>query len=633
MNFKFRNVTKTFFYLIIFFVISIIFLGSLINIYKSRNSILQSIGKIVGDHEGHMGADKAINPLKKSNRQIAPQNINDLIINPGAEVKGQWTAPVDWNVIPLHAALLPDETVMTYGSYSIHKKEGDKDLRANKTITINDGNKFKDGRKFDRDGGSHQWEGHWVYSAIDIDVWDPKKGVGDESHILFKQPVVMDSFCSILRVLDLNRVFIVGGNKNIHKPDMPDTQNKTMIYDLRTKKFTLSKNLNYKRWYGSIVITGDNKMYIFGGKDIVSNEPSIVPEMIDLKNIDNGWQALDQSASNIFFGNEIQYADEWSYPRAYLTSDGNIVGISYNKIWVMDIKNNHRVFKTAEIPLVEGGVSNIIEFKNPNSDGKHKENLQLLTIGSPVGSTNSTVMIEKDKVLIFGGKQAGKEYTSSNKVMLVDFSNSLKPKLLEFKNMKYARNNANITTLPDGNIFINGGSSYNKDDFKFSILTPEIYNPKNQSSIEMEKAYFRRNYHSASLLLADGRVWTGGGDVWNGEIFYPPYLFTRDLNNKTVLAKRPEILEIDKEIKRGVTTKIKIEGTDISRVTLLSTGSTTHAQASESKFRELDFTLVSNNEINIQLNKNPNDIQNGTYMVFVINSKGVPSEGKIVYVN
>lgn len=633
MNFKFRNVTKTFFYLIIFFVISIIFLGSLINIYKSRNSILQSIGKIVGDHEGHMGADKAINPLKKSNRQIAPQNINDLIINPGAEVKGQWTAPVDWNVIPLHAALLPDETVMTYGSYSIHKKEGDKDLRANKTITINDGNKFKDGRKFDRDGGSHQWEGHWVYSAIDIDIWDPKKGVGDESHILFKQPVVMDSFCSILRVLDLNRVFIVGGNKNIHKPDMPDTQNKTMIYDLKTKKFTLSKNLNYKRWYGSIVITGDNKMYIFGGKDIVSNEPSIVPEMIDLKNIDNGWQALDQSASNIFFGNEIQYADEWSYPRAYLTSDGNIVGISYNKIWVMDIKNNHRVFKTAEIPLVEGGVSNIIEFKNPNSDGKHKENLQLLTIGSPVGNTNSTVMIEKDKVLIFGGKQAGKEYTSSNKVMLVDFSNSLKPKLLEFKNMKYARNNANITTLPDGNIFINGGSSYDKDDFKFSILTPEIYNPKNQSSIEMEKAYFRRNYHSASLLLADGRVWTGGGDVWNGEIFYPPYLFTRDLNNKTVLAKRPEILEIDKEIKRGVTTKIKIEGTDISRVTLLSTGSTTHAQASESKFRELDFTLVSNNEINIQLNKNPNDIQNGTYMVFVINSKGVPSEGKIVYVN
>ena len=40
-----------------------------------------------------------------------------------------------------------------------------------------------------------------------------------------------------------------------------------MIYDVLNKKFSLSKNLNFKRWYGSVVITGDEKMFIFGGEE------------------------------------------------------------------------------------------------------------------------------------------------------------------------------------------------------------------------------------------------------------------------------------------------------------------------------------------------------------------------------
>ena len=77
---------------------------------------------------------------------------------------------------------------------------------------------------------------------------------------------------------------------------------------------------------------------------------------------------------------------------------------------------------------------------------------------------------------------------------------------------------------------------------------------------------------------------------------------------------------------------MKIEG-DVSRVTLISTGSTTHAQGSESKFRNIEFTKISNNEIQIRLDENPNNLQNGTYLLFVLNSKGTPSQGKIIFVN
>ena len=144
---------------------------------------------------------------------------------------------------------------------------------------------------------------------------------------------------------------------------------------------------------------------------------------------------LEQADSNDLFGDKD--ADEWNYPRTFLASDGNIVGISYNKIWVMDVNNNYRVSKTGVIPLVKSGISKTLEHSNPNFDDHKKDHLKLLTIGSAVGSTNSVVMIEKDKVLVFGGKQIEDEYSPSNKVFLIDFSNSFNPKIEELKSMNF----------------------------------------------------------------------------------------------------------------------------------------------------------------------------------------------------
>ncbi len=628
---------KIMIYIISFIIILPLFLtifsSSLFYLYEKRDKILFKLGYDVEGHIHEMGFK--INPLKESKRQIPPIDIKDLKINNNSDVIGQWSAPVDWNVTAIHSILLPDATVMTFGTFGVDKKENDKDIRSNKKIVITDG------RELERDSGSHQWHRHDVNSGIDFDIWNPKKGVGDNSHVLFKQPVVMDAFCSVVRVIDSNTVFILGGNVNTDIKNSPNSQNQTMIYNVLNKKFSLSKNLAFKRWYASVVITGDQKMFIFGGKDRVPNKDgsvniSTTPEMIDLKNINDGWKILEQSDSNDIFGNFVydkeknEFGNEWFYPRSFLGSDGNIFGISYNKTWVMDVNNNYRIFKTGEIPLVKGGISKILEHSDPNLDNPNKEYQKLLTIGSPVGPTNSVVMIDKDKVLVFGGKQHGSEYAPSNKVLLIDFSNPFKPQIKELKSMNFARSNGNATIMPDGNIFINGGHSYS--DKEFSVFTPEIYNPNTQTTKEMSDAYFRRNYHATSLLLPDGRILTAGGDVWNAEIFYPPYLFAKDAKNKTVLAKRPQIINLDKNIKRGEKVEIKVNG-EISKVTLISTGSTTHAQGSESKFRNLNFKKLSNNKIELKLDGNSNNIQNGTYLLFVLNSKGTPSEGEIVFVN
>ena len=66
---------------------------------------------------------------------------------------------------------------------------------------------------------------------------------------------------------------------------------------------------------------------------------------------------------------------------------------------------------------------------------------------------------------------------------------------------------------------------------------------------------------------------------------------------------------------------------------MISTGSKTHAQGSESKFKNLEFSKLTNDQLQIQIPEDRNEFQSGTYMMFLINDSEVPSHGKIVYIN
>ena len=606
--------------------LGIILFSSLVNIYDNRTKIFTGLKKVTANHgmERHL-----VNPLITSKREAPVYNLKDLKIESDAHLMGQWSAPIDWNVTAIHSVLLPDYSVMTFGTMGIIDKE-DKGLLENKEIQLSDERIIK------RDDGFHQWEGHSVNTGHYFDVWDFKKGFNDDSHQVFINPIVFDSFCTIARVIDNEKLFMVGGNVNVDQP-YPDTQKNTTIYNIKDRTFESGKVTNLPRWYGSLVRTADEKLLVIGGQETLKAVPSIFPEMLDLNNPSNGWKLLKKAGNEEFFGRSEPINDkygissgEWWYPRSFLASDGNIVGISYNKIWMMDKNDQYRIRQTGEIELETGGIARYIDDVDQNNDNKLNSQLRLLTIGSPVGVSNSVLMHDKDIVYVFGGKQSGDEYAPSNKVLKIDFSESSKPVISKSKSMLRPRANGDATILPTGEIFINGGHSLN--DLEFSIFDPEIYNPYSEESKLASKAYFRRNYHSTSLLLPNGTILVAGGDVWNAEVFYPPYLFKKDTDGNTVLEEKPVIDYSEKTIKRG-STEIQLDidsPLDIAKFTMISTGAVTHANGSENKFRELIFTKSGKNKFVIEIPENKNELQNGTYMIFAIRKKGTPSNGIIV---
>ena len=573
---------------------------------------------------------KPVNPLDLNSKNI---ELKEGDIPKDANLEGFWSPSFDWPVIAVHSILLPDETVMTFGSYGIKEKEEGKNISQNKKL------KLTDDYELERDKGTKQWKHHDVLAGVDFVIWDPKKGIDSDSQKVFHRPIVLDAFCSVVRVFDNENVFILGGNIE-PKHGAPDTQNATTFYNIKTQKFSKGRNLNYDRWYGSIVRTAENHFIMVGGAKIKHDEVlnqervSHIPEILTSNNDGTlSWKILKEGESLELLGG--MEGEEWSYPKFFLSSDGNPFGISYNKLWVMDKKNNYRISKVGEIPLATGGVLEKIIHQNPNDEEDYKE-LNVLTIGAPIGDKGSAVMIAKDKILFIGGQQKGVGYAASNGAILIDISDSFNPKIIKKESMHYPRAFADATILPTGNVFVNGGTAVYQgayDDTYYSNFTPEIYQTNDDIWKKMSKSNFRRNYHSTSLLLPDGRIFVAGGDVWNAQFFYPPYLFSKDSKGKTILAKRPKIEELKKEItNRKKQTMLVDDSTEIEKISLISTGSTTHAQPSELKYLSLDFTKISKNEIQFTIPENKNALSDGTYLIFIVSSAGIPSEGKITYI-
>ncbi len=97
--------------------------------------------------------------------------------------------------------------------------------------------------------------------------------------------------------------------------------------------------------------------------------------------------------------------------------------------------------------------------------------------------------------------------------------------------MKHSpRRQLNTTLLADGSVLVTGGTSGpGFNDQSGAVFPAELWNPSNQTWKTMARETRIRTYHSAALLLPDGRVLsTGGGEGWHfvceaarcpGEIF------------------------------------------------------------------------------------------------------------------
>jgi hypothetical protein len=460
---------------------------------------------------------------------------------------GRFGAAFGWPLIPVHVTLLPDGRVLSYGTTE-----------------------------------SGQQGGQFSYA-----VWDPKLGIGSDSHLLLPNTTGTDTFCSGQVIVPrTGEVLLTGGDRMINGRRNYSTRDVNFFDYLTNAMRKSAQSMAQPRWYPTVTTLTDGRVLITGGRDdLVSTSAIATPELYDPV---SGWHSLTGATSNAAYG-----TGNWYYPRAWSAPDG-------------------RVFVAAM-----GGRT---FFVNPSGSGTIAETPLALAAG---GYWHPSVMFQPGRILsIRHGARA----------QVIEL-NTPAPTATLTASLSQDRIWSSATVMADGNVLVSGGSTADNQAVNVAYHT-ELWNPTTGTWTIGASGSRMRLYHSISLLLADGRVLIAGGGSpgpvtnLNGEIYEPPYLFKSD--GSGTLATRPTIQSAPMQMAWGTSFNVQIGSTAaVSKVALVKTGSATHSFDFDQRYLLPTFTQ-SGSTVTVQAPANAALAPPGNYLLFVFDAAGVPSVSRVL---
>ncbi len=417
--------------------------------------------------------------------------------------------------------------------------------------------------------------GYFIY-----DLWDINAGL-EGGHLTLDNVTSTDLFCGSQVVLPQGgQVFLAGGDNWTGTQTTNTGNNNSNVLDLSSSVLSRGNNMNRARWYSGSTVLLNGEVYIQGGSSGTDR-----PEVRAL----NGTFRLLSGADTSTL--------DFMYPRNFIAPDGRVFG--YDSSGRMYYVN----------PNGTGTIANV---------GQFASNYR--------ASDASAAMFRPGRILQFGG--------NSNGALVIDISAGGTPVLTPTQSMSTQRRLVNATILPNGKVLATGGSQVN-NQLTGVNNSAEIWDPTTGTWTRGPDGQRPRLYHSMSMLLPDGRVLVGGGGApgpmanLNMEAFHPPYLY----DAAGALATQPRLTSAPAQIDIGETFFVDFtDAADISRVTMIKTGSVTHSWNMEQRFVELTF-VRSGSRLRVQAPTRAADAPPGFWLLFALNESGVPSLARIVKVN
>ncbi len=205
---------------------------------------------------------------------------------------------------------------------------------------------------------------------------------------------------------------------------------------------------------------------------------------------------------------------------------------------------------------------------------------------------------------------------------VVDFT-AATPTYHPVEKMHHARMHLCAVLLPDRTVLVTGGAAL-EENAEVAALEAEIFNPTTQTWTLGAPARLPRLYHSVALLMPDGKVVTTGSNPVRKteelriEVYWPPYLFQ---------GPRPTLVLATTHGTPGGTVTATTDDPAHASISLVRSGATTHSTDNEQRLIDLPFTTDASRKLTLQLPAEHTLAPPGWYLVFAVNTTGVPSQG------
>ena len=180
---------------------------------------------------------------------------------------GEWSEVEPLGLIPIHAIVLPDGKVFSFGTTAAGMQGG-----------------------------------QFIYS-----IYDPKTGV----EVVLPNTTDTDIFCSNMSLDPITgNVMIFGGDARGEGGPVNQAVNDVLVFDYATLTIrdATQGEMQYDRWYGSSITLANGEILVLGGRGGFEDIPEVF-------NADTGWRTLTGVDINI----------NYYYPKMWVTSDGSVV--------------------------------------------------------------------------------------------------------------------------------------------------------------------------------------------------------------------------------------------------------------------------------------------------------------------
>jgi chitodextrinase len=416
--------------------------------------------------------------------------------------------------------------------------------------------------------------------GADARVWDPV------TNATVTKTAPSNVFCGATDQMKDGRIIMVGGHQGAHYGTTD-----TNIFDPATSSWASRAQMAHPRWYPTVMALADGRYLVVGGESNCNFCNVTQAEVYDPTM--NQWSSL---------GSPFDFP---YYPHTFVLPNGKVF-----------------ISSTTREPIV----SQVLDVATGS----------WTSVGGAATDGGSAVMYLPGKVMKSGTSvdpdQAVRSATATTYVIDMN-QTSPAPTWRTVAPMNYARTFHSLTVLPDGTVLATGGGPTTAaTDTANGVLRAELWSPTTETWTLLPAMAAARLYHSEALLLPDGRVAVMGGgrfddvtvatDQFNAQIYSPPYLFK---------GARPTITSAPATLSYGQAFSVQTpDAARITSVSLVRFGATTHSFNAGQRFVPLSFT-AGGGTLTVTAPASANLAPGGNYMLFILDSSGVPSVAAIVH--